>query len=254
MQEDIVDAAQKTPDGIISVSSELTEFYSDWYSDSKSPWETKKRSIAAVDSVSHIKQLAGAKLGHIVDVGAGGGVVLQQLSKENMFESATALEISPSGCAAIASRQITGVNRIEQFDGYNTSCKTKEFDTAICIHVIEHVEHERQFIRELSRIAKRVFIEVPLEGGLRSRVNRLYGHINYYTPPYFLNLLETSGMKPLTWKVVASSRDYEAHLYGKVKGPLKYAIRRGILEIAGENLAPHLTTFMFSVLCEGASE
>ena len=132
-------------------------------------------------------------------------------------------------------------------------CSDDEFDTAICVHVVEHVEHERQFIRELGRIAKRVFIEVPLEGGMRGRINRLYGHINYYTPPYFLNLLETSGMKPIAWKAVASSRAYEQHLYGPVKGSIKHTLRRSILTVAGDNLAPHLTTFLLSAVCERAT-
>ena len=90
------------------LSSELSSFYSDLYSDSKSEWETTKRGLAAVDSVAHIRDLLGPKLGRLVDVGAGNGVVLDRLSKEQMFESASALEISPAGLAAIKARNISG--------------------------------------------------------------------------------------------------------------------------------------------------
>lgn len=235
------------------VSSELSSFYSDWYSDSKTEWDLKKRSLAAADSVSHIRDLLGAKLGNMLDVGAGNGVVLDCLSKQGMFDSASALEISKSGLAAIRERNIQGLIRADAFDGYVMPLSDGEFDSAICIHVIEHVEHERQFIRELGRTAKRVFIEVPLEGGMRGRINRQHGHINYYTPPYFLNLLETSGMKPIAWKVVASSLPYEQHLYGPVKGWIRYVFRCSVLAIAGPNLAPHLTTFLLAVVCERVS-
>lgn len=239
--------------GATRVSSELSSFYADWYSDAKDQWEMTKRGLAAVDSVSHIRALVGERLGSVLDVGAGNGVVLERLSQQMMFDSACALEISPSGLSAIRGRGIKGLLRSETFDGYAIPVTDDEFDTAICIHVIEHVEHERQFIRELGRTAKRIFIEVPLEGGLRGRINRLHGHINYYTPPYFLNLLETSGMKPVAWRIVASSLAYEQHLYGSIKGLIRYMFRRSVLAIAGPNLAPHLTTYLLAVVCEKAA-
>ncbi|WP_373724988.1 class I SAM-dependent methyltransferase [Bacteroides heparinolyticus] len=46
-------------------------------------------------------------------------------------------------------------------DGENLPFKDKEFDYAICNQVLEHVEHPEAFIREISRIAKRGYIETP---------------------------------------------------------------------------------------------
>jgi SAM-dependent methyltransferase len=244
---------ESAAEGKGTVSPELSSFYSDCYKYSEGSagkWQTLKRELAARDSVSHIKALIGSHLGSVVEVGAGEGSVLARLAQEGLFDSISALEISASGLEAINARNIPGLSRTRQFDGYIMPFCDNEFDTAICVHVIEHVEHERQFIRELGRVAKRVFIEIPLEGGARGRVNCAYGHINYYTPRFFLNLLETSGMKPIGSKVVTSSRALEAHCYGTAKGTVKNIIRRSVLNIAGPNLAPHLMTFLMAVVCE----
>lgn len=232
------------------MSTELTRFYANWYAGAETGWEAAKRELAAVDTVAHAENLLGGSLGNIVDVGAGEGVVLSGLAQRRMFDTATALEISETGLASIRERNIPGVIDIRAFDGYKTPFQDNQFDTAICAHVIEHVEHERLFINELGRIARRVFIEIPLEGGFRGRVDRRFGHINYYTPKTFLNLLETSGLTPIKWKLFTSSRAYETYLYGTVKGPLKNLIRRSVLTTAGTKLAPHLMTFLMSVVCE----
>ena len=67
------------------------------------------------------------------------------------------------------------------------------------MHVVEHVEHERMFLTEARRVCKRLYVEIPLEHtrNLRRsiRLSGPYGHINFYTPPSFENLLKTSGLK-----------------------------------------------------------
>jgi ubiquinone/menaquinone biosynthesis C-methylase UbiE len=236
----------------VKVSNALSEFYSDWYvySDaSRSTWEKTKRMLTARDAVASLDVLAGPRFGHLVDVGAGDGSVLLQLHENGSCESLAAVEISSSGVGAIKARGIPDL-RVEHFDGYTIPFADDTFDTAVCIHVLEHVEHERRFIRELSRVAKRVYVEIPLEGGLRGRPNRAYGHINYYTPPFFLNLLETSGAKPVAWRVFSSSLDVERHHYGQIGGMVRYLIRRSALKMAGPNIAPHFMTYLMGVVFE----
>ena len=115
---------------------------------------------------------------------------------------------------------------------------------------MEHVEHERLFLQELSRIASKIYIEVPLEGGIRVRINRKYGHINYYTAPYLLNLLETSGFRIISSNVFTSSKAYEIHCSGVIIGSIKYIIRNTFLKILGKNLAPNFTIFIMGIVCE----
>lgn len=46
-------------------------------------------------------------------------------------------------------------------DGEHLPFKDEEFDYVICKHVLEHVEHPEQFVKELSRVAKRGYLETP---------------------------------------------------------------------------------------------
>jgi ubiquinone/menaquinone biosynthesis C-methylase UbiE len=231
-----------------NVSGDLASYYASYYSD-LGPTE-RKRELAARDSVAHIRSLMSESLGCVVDVGAGNGAVIGELARQDMYKEISALEISASGLEAIHQRDFPGMTEIKQFDGYSIPFGDREFDTAICVHVLEHVEHERLFLREIGRIANKVFIEIPLEGGARGTVNRTFGHINYYSPKLFLNLLETSGLKPISWEVTMSSRALEVHTYGRFKGTLRAIMRRVLLRLLGQNLAPELVTYLMAVVCE----
>jgi methyltransferase family protein len=46
-------------------------------------------------------------------------------------------------------------------DGENLPFKDKEFDYAICCHVLEHVPYPEKFIGEQTRVASRGYIETP---------------------------------------------------------------------------------------------
>jgi ubiquinone/menaquinone biosynthesis C-methylase UbiE len=138
------------------------------------------------------------------------------------------------------------------FDGYSIPYPDKFFDVAICIHVLEHVEHERILLREIARVANEIVVEVPLEGGLiiekSIRQGANFGHINHYTVPGFLFLLQTTGLEPIEHIVSTSSAAYERHLYGGFRGTIKNAIRKGALKIA-PSIAPWLMTYLLTVRC-----
>ena len=46
-------------------------------------------------------------------------------------------------------------------DGYRLPFKNKAFDYVICSHVLEHLEYPEKFMKELERVAKAGYIEVP---------------------------------------------------------------------------------------------
>lgn len=48
-----------------------------------------------------------------------------------------------------------------QADGEDLPFKNKEFDYAICCHVLEHVPHPEKFVSEQTRVAGRGYIETP---------------------------------------------------------------------------------------------
>jgi DUF1009 family protein len=189
----------------------------------------------------------------LLDVGAGDGNVLVELSGTGVFDRMVALEISDSGIEKIKLRHISELSEIKKFDGYQISFKYKEFDLGIAIHVLEHVEHERLFLSELGRVSKKALIEVPLEHGFnihRAILNgKKTGHINFYTIETLASLLETSGFKIIDAKVATPSVEYEQLLYGASKGRVKSIVRNTMLKFF-PTIAPKFLTYNGFVYCD----
>jgi SAM-dependent methyltransferase len=226
----------------------LKAFYDGYYTDAVAA----KRMIAAVQSVDHLHALAGNRLGSLLDVGSGEGAVLEEINRRGLASSMDAVEISASGIERINARHLPNLRLAQAFDGYRLPFPDWSFDTAIAIHVLEHVEHERLFLKEIARVARQVFIEVPLEHTFRLRrsiaAGKPFGHINHYTQDRFLSVLETSGLSATKSQVFPNSLAYERHLAGQTKGAIKHAIRSGGLKIA-PTIAPKLFVYLGAALC-----
>jgi hypothetical protein len=238
---------------VTSISEEYRALYAGYYADPRGGLATK-RTLAAADSLQHMRQLLGDyNPDAIIDVGAGNGSVLEALQHSGLGSRLTAVEISESGIAEIKARQLPRLVDVQIFNGYQIPYGDGAFDLAIAIHVLEHVEHERVLLQELQRVARRIIVEVPLENGLRAgraiRAGRPNGHINYYTPETFINLLETAGLRVLDHAVHTSSVAYEQFLSGRFKGRVKHAIRRAALTVA-PTVAPWLATYLLTAYCE----
>lgn len=242
-------SAVSTQEGLpVTQSAELKNFYENYYDDDVA----RKRAIAARQSVDHLEKLGSNNQGTLLDVGAGDGAVLQEIERRNMAQCMDAVEISSSGIERIKARALKTLRSVEPFDGYKLPYPDRSFDTAIAIHVLEHVEHERLFLRELSRVASRVFVEVPLEHtarlGRSIKTGKPYGHINHYTFERFLNVLETSGLEPVRTRIFPNSLPYETFLGGRVVGTLKHIIRSGTLTVAPA-VAPKLFVYLGAAMC-----
>jgi ubiquinone/menaquinone biosynthesis C-methylase UbiE len=216
----------------------------------------RKRAITAQDSYAHICRLVGDEhFGSIVDVGAGQGSLAEQLSRHGRADRIAALEISGSGLEAINRRALPQVE-VVRFDGYTTAYPDKQFDLAVSFHVIEHVEHERLFLRELKRISKRAIIEAPLELTLFPNKNMAvmapFGHINSYTVETFRQKLETSGLKPLKINVCTYSLEYDLAVSGRFAAAKNF-IRRNALKLAPK-LARMSFVYLATALCDCSPE
>ena len=227
------------------ISPELTTLYADYYDVNDIGM---KRALAAADSVAHMQALRPGSFGNMLDVGAGNGSVLKEIAARGLATQATALEISASGIEKIGKLDFPELKAVLPFDGYHIPFPDRTFDSAICIHVMEHVEHERMLLKELGRVAGDVFVEVPLEGGMRGRTNYSDGHINYYTPLSFRALIETSGLEIVSMQVFTSSTAYEQLLYGTTGGKLRSVLRKTLLKALGPR-ASELMTYLLTVHC-----
>ena len=221
----------------------------------------QKREIAAEDVYSHLCDVLGSReFDSVLDVGAGEGSLLARMQTEKFGARLYACEISASGLEAIRSRRLTRLVDAQLFDGYHIPYPDKHFELATCTHVLEHVEHERLLLAEMKRVAKQVAVEVPLdnrfhlERNLERNIDAMdpNGHINFYSPVTFLNLLRTSGLRPIRWKVLTSSIRYEQYLYGRRKGLVKNFVRRKALAVF-PRLAPLLFTYVMTVSCDSGA-
>jgi ubiquinone/menaquinone biosynthesis C-methylase UbiE len=189
----------------------------------------------------------------VLDVGAGDGSVLAEIERRALAETLNAVEISGSGIERIKGRNLKTLKSVQSFDGYHLPFADNAFDTVLVAHVLEHVEHERMFLKEISRVARRCYIEVPLEHTVRLQRSiqsgKRYGHINYYTMGTFRNLVGTADLLPVASRIFGSSRDYEIFLSGQTIGGLKHLIRSTALKIAPE-LAASVFVYIGAIFCE----
>jgi len=192
----------------ISIGKKAKEKYDSFYSDKTEEW----RKIGAQGKVENIIDLIqGLKLDQIVDIGAGDGNVLSILSEKKFSSNLTAVEISDSAIEQIKKKKIEGLKEIKQFNGYNLPFENKQFDLAICSHVLEHVEHPRMLLSEIRRISKKQVFEVPIDFSFQvdKKFNHFnsYGHINIFTPALFNFLLYSVGFEILKHKHALYSKE-----------------------------------------------
>lgn len=206
---------------MIKTREDLKEKYDSQYSDETEEW----RRIGAIGKVENILELAeGLKIDSLIDVGAGDGNILSLLSKRKFCSNMSAAEISGSAIEQIKKKNIDGLKEIRQFDGYTLPFADKQFDLAICSHVIEHVEYPRMLLNEIKRISHHQILEVPIDFsfGVDKKFKHFnaYGHINIYTPALFNFLLLSQGFEILKSRNGLYRKEVEKFQYRE--SPIKY--------------------------------
>lgn len=222
------------------VSDFLISNYEDYYEEGDSDW----RRIGALGKAANVVSLCSGLPRHsIVEIGAGEGSILKRLSQLNFGDELYALEISPSGVQTIKNKKIPRLVECKLFDGYQVPYEDDRFDIAIMSHVIEHVEHPRQLLYEASRVAKYVFVEVPMEDTYRLKRDFVFdkvGHINFYSPKTIRRLIQSSNLRVLNQVTTNPSKESYTVLKGR-KGLITYYVKQTLL-----NAAPALATRLFT--------
>lgn len=149
-----------------------------------------------------LKVCKGKTFNRVLEVGAGDGSILFYLERWNFASELHALEISQSGVDHINARGLDKLKSVQIFDGYHIPFENDSFDLVILSHVLEHVEFERQLLREIRRVAAFVLIEVPRDYryGVDKKMRHFldYGHINIYTPTMLRFLVNSEGFEVIS--------------------------------------------------------
>lgn len=235
-----------------AVSQHLIENYKDYYEDGNNPeGNAYWRKIGAIPKVDNIIALCD-RYPHqsIIEIGAGEGSVLEELSERKFADELYAIDISESGISKIRERNIKTLKECDTYDGYTIPYPDDRFDIAILTHVIEHLENPRMLIYEASRVAKHLFVEVPLEHHLRLPKDFVFdrvGHINEYTPITIRRLLQTCNLKVLDQVVKNHSKAVHLHPEGK-SNAINYEIKNILLKLFPQ-LAVGLFTYNSALIC-----
>ncbi|HEY9559452.1 MAG TPA: class I SAM-dependent methyltransferase [Anseongella sp.] len=179
---------------MISVNTALKNAYDNQYNHSASEW----RRLTALPKARNIVNLtAGKNPSKMLEVGCGEGSILSWLDQWNYCPEIHAVDISDSGIRETSGKKLTHLVSAQVFDGYTLPFPDDYFDVACCAHVIEHVEFPRILMREIQRVSKLQYYEVPIDFSFyvdrKTAHYFAYGHINIYTPALFRFLLKTEG-------------------------------------------------------------
>lgn len=183
------------------ITETVTRAYNDFYNNSDTEWRMLGAKAKASNLIEVCKSIQPQT---VIEVGAGDGCILHYLNESGFGKELYALEIAESGVQLIKNRKLDRLKEVHAFDGYQIPYPDDSFDLVILAHVLEHVEHERQLLRELKRVARYLVIEVPLDYrfGVDKRMKHFldYGHINMYTPTSLRFLLQSEGLEILADK------------------------------------------------------
>ena len=234
---------------VAEVSEALRAHYGDYYRGA-SDW----RTAGAADKVSNLLALCGG-LGcdTLLEIGAGDGAVLAGLAERGFARRRFGIELSPTALDAARERGVQGGAALVRYDGARLPFADASLDLAVLSHVVEHLEHPRVLLAEAARVARHVFVEVPLEDTWRLPAHYRpdpTGHINAYTLRGIRRLVETCGLEVLAERVSHPTR--AAYALRPELGPWRsrahWAVKQALLA-AAPALAQHLFTYHGALLC-----
>jgi ubiquinone/menaquinone biosynthesis C-methylase UbiE len=237
----------QTPMTEIRLSDQLKNNYEDYYEEGASEW----RRLGALGKADNIASIcADLPQESVLEIGAGEGSVIGRLSELGFGQQLYAVEISPSGLEAIKRKNIPRMAECKLFDGYQIPYEDGRFDIAILSHVVEHVEHPRQLLYEAARVAKYVFVEVPLEDTVRLPYDFVFdkvGHINFYSAKTIRRLLQSCNLRIIRQIITNPAKGTFTHKKG-YKGLINYYVKQFLLRAVPRG-ATRIFTYHAALVC-----
>lgn len=172
--------------------------YATYYEDLGIP-ESREKAQEAFALLS--KEEVG-KIGKIIDIGCGPGVVLDEFAKLCNANISVGTDLS-SFILDVATKETKGHTFIRA-DSHRLPFKDKAFDCALMLDVIEHIPGVGKLLEETKRVSKLLVLKVPLEKclfyDLQCKVMKVdwkktRGHINIYTKDSVIGEIEKHGFK-----------------------------------------------------------
>jgi len=200
------------------------------YYEGTSEW----RELCAVAKAGNVERLwtdvgRPVRGTRVLEIGCGEGAVALELQRRGF--TVEGAEVSASGAEAARSRGLT----VMHYDGEELPHDDDAFDLAVLSHVIEHVANPRAVLAQAQRVARWVFVEVPIEDTWRLPDDFEWtdlGHINTYSVKTARHLLQSSGIEVRAEVVTNYPRAESQYRLGRAKGAAHWAVRDTALRLA----------------------
>lgn len=236
---------------------EIRAFYERGYSQTADQeWFARWRQLGAVGKAEHIVKLAGGLAPRsILEVGCGDGAVLAELGRRGIGERRVGIEIVEQAVELAAARPEIADARV--YDGRHIPARDGEYDLAVATHVLEHVPRPSELLREMTRVARAVVIEVPLEHNLSAHrpaavaLSQAAGHLHRFARRDIRRLIVDVG-----WRVRAELLDplpLAIHTFhgARARGYAKWLIRSAVATVPP--LGERLITLHYALLASPAA-
>jgi SAM-dependent methyltransferase len=244
---------------------QLQEFYDECYAPSVDGETYRRwRELGAQAKADHVEVLArrigAAGAASVLEIGCGDGAVLAELGRRGLGRRRVGLEISATGVELAARRP--EIDEALAFDGLHVDAPDGAFDLAFATHVLEHVPDPAPLLAEMTRVARAVIVEVPLEDNISAHrpaaraASEAAGHLHRFSRTDIHALIAATG-----WRVRGELLDplsHEVHVFGaqgtaaRAKGTTKWAVRRALAAVPA--LAERLFTMHYAVAATPAAD
>jgi SAM-dependent methyltransferase len=242
---------------------DLARFYDESYRSASAAGDrhARWRQLSARGKADHVIELcerAGLRPQRVAEIGCGDGALLAELGARGLAGELHGFEVSEEAARIARGRGAPGLAGVSVYDGTTLPAGDGDFDVAILSHVLEHVPDPEALLREASRVARAVVLEVPLEVNLSaSRAIKRegaaeIGHIQALDRPAVRSLVERAGMS--VQEELLDPLPLEVHTFfapsgaARARATAKGAVRRAVFALS-PRLAERAFTLHYACLC-----
>jgi SAM-dependent methyltransferase len=212
-----------------------------WHAED-SVWKAER-----IHALLHEHGISGSS---VVEIGCGAGEILVHLAQlRGAGCSYTGFDVSPQAFA-LASPKSSSQLKFVQGDFFASE---GQYDVALVIDVLEHLEDYFSFLRKLKPRADYKVFHIPLDLSAQTVLRETpllegrtsVGHIHYFTKGIALRMLEETGHEILGWRFTQGAVELpRTHWKTRMARPL----RRWMFRMAPELAARSLSGFSLLVL------